>query len=504
MGKGVILVIRDGWGYRAEKSDNAIAQTPTPNTDRLMAEYPNVVLAASGEAVGLPDGYQGNSEVGHMTIGSGRIIFQAMVKINKSIKDGSFYENPSLVAAVENCMKTGGRLHVMGLLQSEGVHAHEDHLYAILELCRRKGFGDVVVHVFTDGRDAPVHDSLKHLEKLDAVFKEKGVGSVASVSGRYYSMDRDKRWDRTKKAYDCIVGGEAEGEFDDAMGVVRASHAAGLTDEFIVPTKAKGYKGVKDGDSMFFFNFRTDRTRQLTKAIVEERFEGWERKPLKVYYVGMTQFYQPMNAHIAFEDISLGNLLGKVVGDAGLRQLRISETEKYAHVTFFFNGQVEVPNAGEERILIDSPKVATYDLKPEMSVYEIRDRLVAEIKGGKYDFIVTNLVNCDLVGHTGIVPAIEKAVKSVDDCVGDIAKAGLGCGYTTLVFADHGNAEDQTPEWRTSHTINPVPCIIVSDDPRLKTGKLKTGRGLQDIAPTVLGLLGLKKPSEMTGESLIM
>jgi 2,3-bisphosphoglycerate-independent phosphoglycerate mutase len=499
----VILVIRDGWGYRKECSDNAICETPTPNTKRLMESYPNVLLAASGEAVGLPDGYQGNSEVGHMTIGSGRIIFQSMAKINKSIKSGEFFRIPELVGSVENCKKYNTKLHVMGLLQNEGVHAHEDHLYAILEMCKRMSFKDVYVHVFTDGRDAPVTDSIMHIERLTAKFRELGLGEVATVSGRYYAMDRNKTWERTKKAYDCLVKGETERVFDDSLDYVKSCHAKGETDEFIIPSRARGYPGVKDNDSMIFFNFRTDRTRQLTQAIVERDFPGWERRPLTVYYVAMTQFYSPMDAKVAFKDQVLANLLGEVLAAQNLKQLRISETEKYAHVTFFFNGQNEKPNGGEDRILINSPKVATYDLKPQMSVYEIRDRLVEEIKSKKYDFIVTNLVNCDMVGHTGIIEAIHKAVAAVDECVGGIVEAGLQSGYTLLVFADHGNAEDQTPMWRTSHTINPVPVILVSEDSRLKAARLKSDRGLEDIAPTVLELMGVNKPQEMTGESII-
>lgn len=504
MSHKVILVIRDGWGYRADKTKNAIALTPTPYTDRLMKEYPNVLLAAAGEAVGLPEGYQGNSEVGHMTIGSGRIIFQSLAKINKSIKDGSFFKIPEFLGAVENCRKNKTKLHIIGLLQSEGVHAHEGHLYALLELCNRQGFRDVLVHVITDGRDAPVTDSIGHIVKLIDVMKEKGVGSIATVSGRYYAMDRNTKWDRIKKAYDCIVGGVCAEEFGDVLEHMRKCHGRGETDEFIIPAKAKGYGGVKDGDSFIFFNFRTDRTRELTQAIVEPDFKGFERKPPRVYYVAMTQFYNPMNAHVAFKEQLLTNLLGEMLGSRGLRQLRISETEKYAHVTFFFNGQVEKPNDSEDRVLIESPKVPTYDLKPEMSVYEITERLVMEIKTRKYDFIVTNLVNCDMVGHTGVFPAIQKAVAAVDECAGRITEAGLGSGYTLFVFADHGNAEDKTAEWATSHTTNPVPCILVSNDAKLKTARLKSGRGLQDIAPTVLELMGIKKPAEMTGESLVL
>jgi 2,3-bisphosphoglycerate-independent phosphoglycerate mutase len=501
--KKVILVIRDGWGYRADKDENAIALTSTPNTDRLMREYPNTLLAASGEAVGLPDGFQGNSEVGHMTIGSGRIIFQSMARIDKSIRDGSFFKIQEFLGAIGNCRKHKTKLHIIGLLQSEGVHAHETHLYALLELCKIERFKDVFVHVITDGRDAPVTDSLKHIASLKEKMKEFGVGTIATVSGRYYPMDRNTKWDRVKKAYDCIVDGVCLDEFNDAAEYVGKSHGRGETDEFIIPAKAKGYVGLKDNDSFIFYNFRTDRTRELTQAIVEPDFRGFERKPPKVYYVAMTQFYTPMKAHVAFKEVSLVNLLGYLVSKAGRRQLRISETEKYAHVTFFFNGQNETPNVGEDRVLIESPKVATYDLKPQMSVYEITERLVEEIRTKKYDFIVTNLVNCDMVGHTGVFPAIQSAVAAVDECVGKITDAGLGNNYALLIFADHGNAEDKTEKLRTSHTTNPVPCILVSNDDKLKKCKLKDGKGLQDIAPTALQLLGLKKPPEMTGENLI-
>ncbi|MBN2111928.1 2,3-bisphosphoglycerate-independent phosphoglycerate mutase [Candidatus Woesearchaeota archaeon] len=499
MPKKAILVIRDGWGYRKECKNNAICGTHTPNTDRLMKKYPHVLLDASGEAVGLPKGYQGNSEVGHMTIGSGRVIFQSLERINQSIKDSSFFKIPAFIGAVTNCKKNKTKLHLIGLLQTEGVHAHKDHLFALLDLCKKQNFKDVYVHVITDGRDAPVTESIEHVQDLKLKLNDIGFGKIATVSGRYYTMDRDKRWDRTKKAYDCIVNGESEIEFDDSITTIKQSHSQGVTDEFIVPRKRFRYKGISRNDSVIFYNFRTDRTRQLTKAIVEKDFEGWKRKPLDVFYVAMTQYYIPMNAKVAFKDIELKNILGEAVSKAGLKQLRISETEKYAHVTFFFNGQIETPYRNEDRVLIHSPKVATYDLKPEMSVYEITERLVREIKSKKYDLIVTNLVNGDMVGHTGVISAIKKAVSAVDDCVGKITDAGLENDYELLVFADHGNAEDQTPEWRTSHTTNPVPLIVVSK----KKYKLKKGKGLKDIAPTALGILGIKKPKEMTGESII-
>jgi 2,3-bisphosphoglycerate-independent phosphoglycerate mutase len=500
----VILVIRDGWGYRKSKKDNALATTPTPNTTKLMKTHPHTLLDASGEAVGLAKGYQGNSEVGHMTIGSGRIIYQSMERIGNAIKDESFFSIPEFLEAIDNCKKNNAHLHLIGLLQTEGVHAHITHLFALLDLCQKQNFKNVYIHVITDGRDSPVNDSLKNLSTLNKKLKTLGFGKIATVSGRYYTMDRDKRWERTKSAYDCIVNGITTIDYDSAEKTIKQSHEENITDEFIVPRRYVEYSGVKPHDSIIFYNFRTDRTRQLTKAIVEKEFEGWNRKPLDVFYVAMTQFYIPMNAKVAFKDIELNNLLGKIIADHDLKQFRISETEKYAHVTFFFNGQIEEPNKGEERLMIPSPKVATYDLKPEMSIYETTEKLVENINSEKYDFIVTNLVNGDMVGHTGIPEAIAKAVSAVDDCLGKIVKAGLEKNYTLFVFGDHGNVEDQTPKWRTSHTINPVPFMLVSNDAELKNAELKEGCGLKDIAPTVLDLLNLQKPEEMTGNSVIV
>lgn len=499
----IILVIRDGWGYRESREQNAIAEAETPNTDRLMREYPNVLIKTSGEAVGLPEGYQGNSEVGHMTIGSGRIIYQEMVRINKGIEDGSFYKIPEFNEAIEHSRRNKGRLHLIGLFQTEGVHSHLNHLLALLELCRRKNFADVCVHAVTDGRDAPVTDGLKHVKTVLDKLREIGFGEIVTLSGRYYTMDRDRRWERTKQAYDCIVNGESSEEFDDVTNKLNECYAKKETDEFIKPRKLRGYGGIRDGDSVVFWNFRTDRTRQLTQAIVEPDFSGFPRTPPRVFYVAMTQFYSPMNAKVAFKEHRIENLLGEVIAKKGLAQLRVSETEKYAHVTFFFNCQIEKPFAGEDRIMVNSPKVATYDLKPEMSANEVAERLVSEIQTGKYDFIAVNFVNCDMVGHTGIPEAIRKAVATVDGCVGKVVEAGLAKDYTLLVFADHGNAEDQTPEWRTSHTTNPVPLILVSKDKKLNKAKLKGGLGLSSIAPTVLKLMGIEKPKEMTGESLI-
>lgn len=501
--KKVILIIRDGWGYRKEKVKNAIAETKTPYTDKLMKEYPNTLIHASGEYVGLPEGYQGNSEVGHMTIGSGRIFYQSLAKINKLIETKEFFNIKEFLDAINNCKKYKTHLHIIGLIQTEGVHSHIEHLFALLKLCKQENFKEVYIHALTDGRDSPPTDSIKNLNSVLDKIKEFGLGKIMTISGRYYAMDRDKRWERTKKAYDCIVKGISPESFDDSITAIKNSHKNNITDEFIVPIKEKSYTGINDNDSIIFFNYRTDRTRQLTQAIVEKDFNGFERQQLKVFYVAMTQYYNPMNAKVAIKDESSNNLLGEVIADNNLKQLRISETEKYAHVTFFFNGQKEEPNKNESRILIPSPKVATYDLKPEMSVYEIKDKLVEEINKNDYSLIVTNLVNGDMVGHTGNIPAIKKAISAVDECLGKIVEAGLKNDYTILVFADHGNAEDQTEKWITSHTLNPVPLILISNDKTLKNSKLKKDKGLQDIAPTVLEILGIQKPKEMTGESII-
>ena len=501
-GSKVILVIRDGWGFRSSHRDNAVFSAKTPNTDFLMANYPNVLIDASGEAVGLPSGYQGNSEVGHMTIGSGRVVLQSMVRINKSIKDGSFFSIPEFLSAINNCKRHGSSLHIAGLLQEEGVHSHINHLFALLDLCKFENFSSVKLHLFTDGRDAPVTASLKHLMSVSKKLKELGFGVIESISGRYFAMDRDNRWERTRKAYDCVVNAQGV-KFSDVFSSVKESHDAGVSDEFIVPRCHESYQGLKKNDSFIFFNFRTDRTRQLTKAIVEPLFSGWFRKRVKVFFVAMTLYYKGMNCEVAFKEQKLTNLLGSVVSSGGLRQLRISETEKYAHVTFFFNGQVEKPFRREDRILINSPKVATYDLLPEMSARGVTDSLVKEIKKDKYDLIVVNLVNGDMVGHTGNVDAIVKAVETVDSCVGQIVTNGLNNGYDLFVFADHGNAEDQRKEWRTSHTINPVPFIVVSNRKELRHCVLKKGMGLKDVAPTTLKVLGIARPVEMSGESII-
>ena len=501
--KGVILIIRDGWGYSPNKKNNAISNANTPNTDFLTKNYPHTLINASGEAVGLPPKYQGNSEVGHITIGSGRIITQSLKRINNSIKNKKFFKILEFIQAIQNCKKNKTTLHIAGLLQKEGVHSHMNHLFALLDLCKKNKFHRIKLHLFTDGRDAPVHKSLIYIAQVERKLKKLGFGEIATISGRYYSMDRDNRWQRTKKAYNNIVLGKSKSTFTNVKKSIKESHKLGITDEFIIPIKHKDYNGIQKNDSFIFFNFRTDRTRQLTKSIVEKYFKEWKRKRINIFFVAMTHYYDKMNAKIAFRKEQFNNLLGNVVSDNGLNQLRISETEKYAHVTFFFNGQIEKPNKKESRILINSPKVSTYDLKPEMSVYKITNSLVKEIKKDKYNLIVVNLVNGDMVGHTGNIKAITKAIESIDECLGKIVDAGLKKNYDFLIFGDHGNAENQNTNWITSHTINPVPLILVSNKGKLKKSILLKNKGLQDIAPTTLKLLGLSKPKEMTGSSLI-
>lgn len=494
-----ILIIRDGWGYRKSKEKNAIAAANPKFHNYLIKNYPNTLLKASGEAVGLPKGFQGNSEVGHLTIGSGRIILQSMERINKDIKSKDFFQNPELLKAIMNVKKNDSTLHLMGLFQTEGVHSHLDHLKALIILAKKNGVKKLLIHCFTDGRDAPVHNGIKHLGDIMKFLKNQNLGRIATITGRYYAMDRDKRWDRTKKAYDNVALGKGE-EFDDLYKGLKKRHSLGETDEFINPMKIKGYEGFNENDSVIFFNYRTDRPRQLTQAIVEPSFGAFERIKKRVYFVAMTDYYKSDYLHAAYKELKPHNFLGQVVSEKGLKQLRISETEKYAHVTFFLNGQVETPFKGEDRILIPSPKVATYDLQPEMSAPLIAKELVKNIKEKDYDFIAVNLVNCDMVGHTGKTPAIIKGVKAVDKASSEIIQAAIEKDYAVLVIADHGNAEDQTTKWRTSHTTNPVPCILVMKGK--EKIKLKSKKGLSDVAPTILKILGISKPHEMTGEPI--
>lgn len=500
MDKKVLLIIRDWWGYRSDCTNNAICETPTPNTDKIMEKYPNILIEASWEAVGLPEWYMWNSEVGHMTIGSWRIIYQSLVKINKTISDWSFFNIPEFLWAIQNCKDNNSTLHLIGLLQAEWVHSHINHVLALLDLCKKENFENVIIHAITDGRDSPVTDSIKHITTLQNKFKKLWFGKIATLNGRFYAMDRDKRRERTKASYDCIVNGITDEEYSDVITQINQSHQKEEFDEFITPKKIEWYTWIKKNDSVIFFNFRTDRTRQLTKAMVEKKFEWRTRKPLKIYFVAMTQFYDAMKWHVAFKEQNLKNILWDIISKNKMKQLRISETEKYAHVTFFFNGQNETPNKGEDRILISSPKVETYDLKPEMSAYEITDQICEQMEEDKYELIITNLVNGDMVWHTGISSAIDIAIKTVDKCVWRLVQKWLQQGYSILVTADHWNAEDQTPAWRTSHTLNEVPFILVSKENKYK---LKNTWSLADIAPTILDLLELKQPEEMTGKSLI-
>jgi len=498
MKKPLVVLIRDGWGYRENPSYNGPVKALTPFTDTLMEKYDSILIDASGEAVGLPQGYMGNSEVGHLTIGSGRINYQPMVRINKSIEDGSFFKNKAFLHIIHHCKANNTVLHLMGLLQIAGVHSHANHLFAILDLCKQEDFKNVVVHVFSDGRDSPVDETYNLTKTLLTTFDELGFGKIATISGRYFAMDRDKRWDRTAKAYRAIVSGEVVETFDNPLTCFDTCYKREETDEFIIPQKATWYKGIDIDDGVIFFNFRTDRTRQLTKAMIEQNFTEFERPFLIKNFVAMTEFYTPISVPVAFETLCIDNTLGKVLADSHKTQLRISETEKYAHVTFFFNGQVEIPYKDEDRILIPSPKVATYDLQPEMSIDEITTSVLPIAQN--YDVIVINFVNGDMVGHTGNWEAVIKACHAVDRNVQKVVETILALDGSLLIFADHGNCEEMEGVYKTSHTTNQVPLLYVSNN---KKSFVKRSGGLQDIAPTVLQLLDIPKPKDMTGESLL-
>lgn len=499
----VALIIMDGWGIGSDNdANNAVVNAKTPVIDRLLKDYPHTQLACSGSAVGLPDGQMGNSEVGHMNMGAGRIVYQELTRITKAIEDKTFFDNPVFLDVIGQVKKSGGALHLMGLLSDGGVHSHQKHLYALLELAKKSGLTKVYIHAFMDGRDVPPTSGAGYLKQLEDEIKKIGIGTVATISGRYYAMDRDKRWNRVEKAYRAIA--EAKGEQATASSeAIKASYSSDKTDEFVVPTVVGSYKGMKDGDGVIFFNFRPDRARELTHAFTDQPFDGFVRGAgKKLAFAMMTQYEKGINAQIAYAPQKLTNTLGEVICQNGCKQLRIAETEKYAHVTFFFNGGVEQPLPGEDRILVPSPKVATYDLQPEMSAVEVTDKVVAAIKSRKYDFIILNYANGDMVGHTGVLPAAIKAVETVDTCVGRFVDAIKSVGGTVCITADHGNAEKMFDETTngpfTAHTTNPVPFIAVSD----KIKAIHTG-ALCDIAPTLLQIAGLSIPSEMTGESLV-
>ena len=509
--KMTALIIMDGFGERAETYGNAIKLAGTPNLDKLEAEYPHTVIGASGMDVGLPDGQMGNSEVGHLNIGAGRIVYQELTRITKSIQDGDFFKVPEFVDACQKAKKNGGKLHLMGLLSDGGVHSHITHLFALIDLAKQQGLDNVYVHCIMDGRDTPPSSGIEYVQQLQDYMDKVQFGKIATISGRFWAMDRDKRWDRIQKAYEAISCGVGD-KADCPICAMKNSYKNEKTDEFVVPCviqeDGKPVATVEAGDSMIFFNFRPDRTREITRAFIDANFSDFERlggyKP--VTFVGMTRYDDTFtNIETAFKPVTLTNTMGEYLAANGKTQLRIAETEKYAHVTFFFNGGVEAPNPGEDRELIPSPKVTTYDLKPEMSAYEVTDKAVELIGSGKYDVMILNFANCDMVGHTGVLEAAEKAVKTVDACVDRVVKAVLATGGQLLITADHGNADmmidPTTGEPFTAHTTNKVPFILV--DPSRKDAKLREGGRLADLAPTMLELMGLPKPAEMTGESLI-
>ncbi|MBR2878019.1 MAG: 2,3-bisphosphoglycerate-independent phosphoglycerate mutase [Clostridia bacterium] len=500
--KPLCLMILDGYGIAPADKKNAIHIAETPVMDKLMKEYPNTMLSASGMDVGLPDGQMGNSEVGHTNIGAGRIVYQELTRITKSINDKDFFENETLIAAMNNCITNSSKLHLAGLLSDGGVHSHNTHLYALVEMAKLKGIKEVYVHCFLDGRDVPPNSGIDFVKQLQAKLDEIGTGKIATVMGRYYAMDRDNRWERVEKAYNAMALGEGKCA-DDAAEAVNLSYSEEIYDEFVEPTVVTKGATVDGNDSVVFFNFRPDRAREITRCFVDDEFSGFERKKYsKVYYVCMTQYDATMpNVEVAFKPQTLNNTLGEILSNKGLSQLRIAETEKYAHVTFFFNGGVEQVYDGEDRALINSPKVATYDLKPEMSAYEVTDEVLKRIASDKYDVIILNFANCDMVGHTGVMEAAVKAVEAVDSCVGKVVNAINEKGGITLITADHGNADcmiDTDGGPFTAHTTNKVPFIVIGKDCKLTSGKLA------DIAPTMLDILGIEIPEEITGKSLIV
>ncbi len=508
--KPTVLMILDGFGLNEKVEANAIAEAKKPNIDRLMKEYPFVKGYASGMAVGLPDGQMGNSEVGHINMGAGRIVYQELTRITKEIQDGTFYKNTALLEAIENCKKNDSDLHLFGLLSDGGVHSHINHLYALLELAKREELKNVYVHAFLDGRDTPPASGKGFIEQLQEQMKTIGVGKVATVMGRYYAMDRDNRWDRVEKAYNAIVLGEGE-TAESATTAVQNSYDQEKFDEFVLPTvvtdNGKPVATIKEKDSVIFFNFRPDRAREITRVFCDDEFTGFNRaKRMELTYVCFSEYDVTISNKIAaFHKISLDNTFGEFLAANHKTQLRLAETEKYAHVTFFFNAGVEVPNEGEERILVKSPKVATYDLQPEMSAFEVADNLVKAIKSDKYDVIVVNFANPDMVGHTGIEDAAIKAIETVDQCVGMAVEALLSVDGQMFICADHGNAEQlvdyETHEPFTAHTTNPVPFILVNYD---KNYTLAEGGCLADIIPTLIAMMGMEKPAEMTGKSLLI
>ena len=508
--KPTVLMILDGYGLNDKCEANAVCEGKTPVMDQLMSQCPFVKGNASGMAVGLPEGQMGNSEVGHLNMGAGRIVYQELTRITKEIQDGDFFKNEALLAAVKNAKENNSALHFMGLLSDGGVHSHITHLFGLLELAKREGLEKVYVHCFLDGRDTPPASGKGYIEELQAKMKEIGVGEIATVSGRYYAMDRDNRWDRVELAFKAMINGE-DVKGTDAAEAVQASYDAEKTDEFVLPTviekEGKPVATVQDKDSVVFFNFRPDRAREITRAFCDDDFKGFSReKKLDVTFVCFTDYDETIgNKLVAFVKQEIKNTFGEYLAAHNMTQARIAETEKYAHVTFFFNGGVEEPNKGEDRILVKSPKVATYDLKPEMSAYEVCDKLVDAIKSDKYDVIIINFANPDMVGHTGVEAAAIKAVEVVDECVGRAVDALKEVDGQMFICADHGNCEQlvdyETGEPFTAHTTNPVPFILVNADPSYT---LRENGCLADIIPTLIELMGMEQPAEMTGKSLLI
>ena len=498
------LIIMDGFGLRDETAGNAIANARKPHLDRIFAENPGCKLSASGLDVGLPDGQMGNSEVGHTNIGAGRVVFQDLPRITKAIADGDFFTNEAYVAAMDDCKAKGTALHIMGLMSDGGVHSHIDHIFAALDMAKQRGLTKVYVHAFLDGRDVPPSSGKDFVARLQAKCQDLGNAHIGVISGRYYAMDRDKRWERLQKAYDALVMGEAPFEADP-VAAVQKSYDAEVTDEFVVPVLCCKEAVISENDSVIFMNFRPDRAREITRALVDPDFTDLERKKgyFPLHFVCTTEYDATMpNVTVAFPKQKLTNIFGEYISNLGLTQLRIAETEKYAHVTFFFNGGVEQTFPGEDRVLIPSPSVPTYDLKPDMSAKEVTDACVERIESGNYDVIILNFANCDMVGHTGVYEAARLAVETVDECVNRVVEATSKMGGISLITADHGNAdrmlEDDGVTPYTAHTTNPVPFYIVGADVKLRDGKLA------DIAPTMLDLMGLEKPAEMDGETLIL
>lgn len=506
--KPVALIILDGFGLRQQTEGNAVAQANKPNFDRYWSTYPHTQLTACGEAVGLPEGQMGNSEVGHLNIGAGRIVYQDLTRISKSIRDKEFFENGTLVGAVRHAKENGKKLHLYGLLSDGGVHSHIAHLFALLELAKKEGLSEVYIHAFLDGRDVAPDSAVGYLEQLQAKIKEIGIGRIATVQGRYYAMDRDKRWDRTEKSYRAMVYGEGPA-YTDPIAAVKESYEKSVMDEFVMPTVIVGEDGkpvglVESQDAVVFYNFRPDRAIQLSNVFTNADFRGFDRGPKfpsGLYFVCMTLFAETVGGYVAYKPKELDNTFGEVMVQHGKKQLRIAETEKYPHVTFFFSGGRDVQLEGETRILINSPKVATYDLKPEMSAYEVAEAAVKEIEAEKHDAIILNFANPDMVGHSGMLEPTIKAVEATDDCLGKVVDAIIAKGGVAVIIADHGNADmvfDEEGRPFTAHTTNPVPCIVTKPGVTLREGGI-----LADVAPTLLALMQIAQPKEMTGASLV-